>query len=43
MKDASFLEFSSDRFKFLFIYVVERDMCALLKKLLDIFFEMNVG
>lgn len=43
VKDASFLEFSSDRFKFLFIYAVERDMCALLKKLLDIFFEMNAG
>jgi len=43
IKEPTFLEFSSDRFKFLFIYAVERDMCALLNKLLDIFFEMNTG
>uniref|UniRef100_A0A0D6QW43 SBP-type domain-containing protein n=1 Tax=Araucaria cunninghamii TaxID=56994 RepID=A0A0D6QW43_ARACU len=35
------LQFSCDRFKSLFIYAVERDWCALGKKLLDIFFEMN--
>lgn len=43
VKEPSFLVFSSDRFKFLFIYAVERDMFALLKKLLDMFFEMNAG
>lgn len=36
-------EFSSDRFKSIFIYAVERDWCALVKKLLDIFFEMAAG
>eukprot|EP00252_Welwitschia_mirabilis_P019937 TRINITY_DN4755_c0_g1_i2.p1 TRINITY_DN4755_c0_g1~~TRINITY_DN4755_c0_g1_i2.p1 ORF type:complete len:838 (-),score=118.43 TRINITY_DN4755_c0_g1_i2:539-3052(-) len=34
-------EFSNDRFKFLFIYAVEKDMCALVKKLLDIYFEVD--
>lgn len=41
VKEPFYLEFSSARFKFLFIYAVEKNMCALLKKLLDIFFEMN--
>lgn len=41
MKEPSFLEFPSDCFKFLFIHVVEKDTCALLKKILDIFFEVN--
>ncbi|KAH9302679.1 hypothetical protein KI387_014262 [Taxus chinensis] len=34
-------EFSSDRLKSLFVYAVERDWCALVKKLLDIVFEMG--
>eukprot|EP01018_Ginkgo_biloba_P032149 Gb_37539 [translate_table: standard] len=43
VKDPVSLEFSSARIKFLLIYTVERDWCALLKKLLDIFYAMNAG
>lgn len=34
-------DFSLNRFKFLFIFSVERDWCALVKKLLDILVERN--
>ncbi|KAI3871330.1 hypothetical protein MKW92_033033 [Papaver armeniacum] len=36
------LDFSHGRFKFLFIFSIERDWCALVKRLLDILVERNM-